>query len=106
MCSSIIPSSLIFTPKSPFIYSQDLIFTSYPFHLRTRIPKFSLSASVSEKVAAVSWGVSDPNAIDEYNGWDFVEPPVEKKKKKGIFYCPPQLIWDQVLSWLIDFLRM
>lgn len=92
MCSSIIPSSLIFTPKSPFIYSQDLIFTSYPFHLRTRIPKFSLSASVSEKVAAVSWGVSDPNAIDEYNGWDFVEPPVEKKKKKGIFYCPPQLI--------------
>ncbi|XP_049365011.1 uncharacterized protein LOC125829848 [Solanum verrucosum] len=84
MCSSVIPSSLTFSPKSPFIYSQDLVFTSYPFLLRTRIPKFPLSASVSEKVAEVSWGISDPNVFDEYNGWDFVEPPVEKKKKKGL----------------------
>ncbi|XP_055809775.1 uncharacterized protein LOC129880003 [Solanum dulcamara] len=84
MCSSIIPSSLTFPPKSPFIYGQDLFFPSYPFLLRTRIPKFSLSASVSEKVAEVSWGISDPNAFDEYNGWDLVEPTVFKKKKKGL----------------------
>lgn len=86
MCSSITPSSLTFSPNSPFIYHQDFIFPSHPFLLKTRIPKFTLSASVSEKVAEVSWGVSGPNAFDEYNGWDFVElePPVVKKKKKGL----------------------
>lgn len=89
MCSSlIIPSSLTFSPNSHFIYRQDFIFPSYPFLLRPKTPKFSLSASVTEKNAEVSWGFSDPNAFDEFNGWDFVEPPVIKKKKqqKGYFF--------------------
>ncbi|KAM3269446.1 hypothetical protein P3S67_030328 [Capsicum chacoense] len=86
MCSSITPFPLTFPPKYPFINNQDSIFTSHPFILKTRIPKFTLSASVSEKVEEVSWGVSDPNnaEFDVYNGWDFVQPPVFNKKKKGL----------------------
>ncbi|KAF3662570.1 putative protein CHUP1, chloroplastic-like [Capsicum annuum] len=86
MCSSITPFPLTFPPKYPLINNQDSIFTSHPFILKTRIPKFTLSASVSEKVEEVSWGVSDPNnaEFDVYNGWDFVQPPVFNKKKKGL----------------------
>ncbi|XP_016506062.1 uncharacterized protein LOC107823872 [Nicotiana tabacum] len=83
MCSSlIIPSSLTFSPNSHFIYRQDSIFPSHPFLLRPKTPKFSLFASVSEKTSEFSWGLSDPNAFNEFNGWDFVEPPVIKKKKQ------------------------
>ncbi|XP_059317011.1 uncharacterized protein LOC132067724 isoform X1 [Lycium ferocissimum] len=85
MCSSITPFSLTFPQKFPFINHQDFIFPSHPFLLKTRNPKFSLSNSVSENTEKVSWNISDPNAFDEYNGWDFVEPPViKKKKKKGL----------------------
>ncbi|MCD7452547.1 hypothetical protein HAX54_017376 [Datura stramonium] len=41
----------------------------------------ALPSFFQKKAPEVSWAISDPNAFDEYNGWDFVEPPVVKKKK-------------------------